>query len=254
MTAQNQLYLDLSRYYDQFCSDIDYAEQSEFAQRAWQCFSNSGGRAFLDLACGTGQLLKLMEDKGFSISGLDNSQEMLDQTAKRCPDATLLLSDLAEFERHHEYDLITSFLYSMHYSHPLAAFQQTLCKAYQALKPGGAFVFDAVDKNGIANDTGVVSELALDAEHLTFRSRWFYSGQGDVLDLFLSITRESNHETQTWDDHHRMTAITIPNIKQLMQQAGFETTILERDYARLSEWDGKSSNVIMVGTKPLLEV
>lgn len=251
MAAQNQLYLDLSHYYDQFCDHIDYAEQSQFAYRAHQCFSTSGDRQFLDLGCGTGQLLKLMEEQGFTVTGLDNSQDMLNQAALRCPQATLMLNDLADFERHNEFDLITSFLYSMHYSHPLSAFHETLRCAYQALKPGGAFIFDAVDKHGIANDTGVVSELQLADEKLTFRSRWWYSGQGDVLDLFLSITRESGPDSQTWSDHHKMTALDIRDLQRVMDSMGYETFILDRDYSRLCEWNGETFNVIIVGVKPI---
>ena len=249
MAEQNQLYLDLSHYYDQFCNHIDYAEQSDFAVRAHQCFATSGAHQYLDLACGTGQLLKLMEDKGFNVTGLDNSQEMLTQAATRCPEVSLLLNDLAGYDNKNEFDLITCFLYSLHYSQSLASLNEAINRAYNALKTGGVFMFDMVDKNGIANDAGVATHIENDSEKLTFQSRWWYSGEGDDLDLYLSITRDNAEGVHTWNDHHHMTAVDITSVKARMTEAGFDVFILDRDYARLCEWDGEGANVIVVGVK-----
>src|SRR5690554_6530717 len=65
MFQSGNLYADLAGYYDQFCAEVDYAEQCEFALRAFSCFGDSGGKNYLDLACGTGQHLQYMATCGF---------------------------------------------------------------------------------------------------------------------------------------------------------------------------------------------
>lgn len=66
MSEISNLYADLSVYYDRFCAEVDYAEQCAFANRAFGCFATSGGRDYLDLACGTGpHLLHMGGDYGF---------------------------------------------------------------------------------------------------------------------------------------------------------------------------------------------
>ena len=115
------LYADLSGYYDGFCHEVDYAEQGDFLRRAFDCLAESTGRDYLDLACGTGQLLQQMHQHGFAVAGLDNSPQMLEATARRCPSAALMLCDLASFDEPGRFDLISCFLYSIHYSHPVAA-------------------------------------------------------------------------------------------------------------------------------------
>lgn len=243
------LYTDLSAYYDGFCHDVNYAEQCDFTQRAFDCFAESGGHHYLDLACGTGQHLSLMQKKGFTVTGLDNSPHMLEATAKRCPSAALMLCDLASFEVDARFDLISCFLYSIHYSHPVSALTETLRRALAALKSGGVFIFDMVDKTGIsARD--VITQFEQEQAQFSFRSGWRYNGNGESMELQVAIRREDSHSVQDWQDHHPMTAITIEHMRTLMSAAGFGITILERDYSMLREWDGNSYNVIMVGKKP----
>lgn len=250
----NSLYADLSRYYDQFCAGVDYAQQCDFAERAFHCFGESGGTEsfagdYLDLACGTGPHLHFMQRKGFRCSGLDNSAQMLALAQQRCPQAQLSLCDLAAFDYEQQFDLISCFLYSIHYSYPLTALQETLRRAHRALKPGGAFIFDLVDKHGIRNSEGVVSHVDGAEGAVRFQSGWKYRGHGEVLDLHLSITLTDASGTQCWSDHHIMTATTIADVKVQLEQTGFDVTLLEHDYSRLQAWDGDSFNVIVVAVR-----
>ncbi len=251
MQKTGNLYCDLAQYYDFFCAEVDYVQQCEFTQRAFVLFASSGAKDYLDLACGTGQHMAQMERYGFTVSGLDNSAEMLAQAAVRCPTAHLLLSDLASFTYVDDFDLITCFLYSIHYSHPTSALTQTLRNVYAALKPGGVFIFNAVDARGIRNDNGVITHVTDGTSQLDFQSAWFYGGAGEVLDLNLSITRVTAAGTELWFDHHVMTAVTLQQLQELLTSIGFEVTVLEHDYTLLQRWDAVSANVIYVASKPL---
>jgi len=249
MRQTGNLYADLSGYYDHFCAEVDYAAQCAFALRAFQCFAESGGRDYLDLACGTGSHLLYMQQQGFAVNGLDNSPEMLAQAQARCPGAELLLCDLAAFEQVESFDLITCFLYSIHYSHPLAALAETLRRAWQALKRGGVLIFNAVDCRGIRNDRGITTRLRNGDDLLSFQSGWYYGGEGEVLDLKLVITRDSRSASQVWHDHHTMTAMTLPQMKDLLETTGFAVTMLEHDYNLMQQWQGESYNAIFVACK-----
>lgn len=249
---RGSLYADLSGYYDRFCTHIDYAEQSAFARRVFAAFAASDGRVCLDLACGSGQHLLALQAHGFAPHGLDNSAEMLALAAQRCPSATLQLCDLAAFDANARYDFITCFLYSLHYSHPRSALAETLRRSHAALKPGGVLLFNAVDARGIRNVAGITSSSRDGEAELQFRSGWHYAGTGEVLDLHLQITRSTPGGIQRWQDHHVMTALDFPCLQTLLQDCGFEVTMLEHDYGALRPWDGVSSNAIFVACKPLV--
>lgn len=249
MTSLSALYADLSGYYDRFCLDVDYAAQADFAARVARTFGHGDGHAYLDLACGTGQHLAHMAARGYAGTGLDNSQAMLDQAALRCPEADWICCDLAGFDTPGRFDLITCFLYSIHYSHPRAALQETLRRAFAALRPGGVLLFDLVDKAGIGT-RDAVSHLTEGDARFTFRSGWRYAGSGDTLDLHVTIARSDSAGRQRWEDRHAMTAIGIEEARAALQAEGFEVTVLERDFAGLREWAGENFNVMMVAVKP----
>lgn len=250
MSTDNRLYSDLSHYYDRFCADIDYAQQAAFAERAFRCFAASGGYRHLDLACGTGQLMGHMRDAGFLVSGLDYSADMLREAAGRCPNALLIEADMAELTLPEPVDLITCFLYSLHYSHPVSRLQTTLGRMYEALKPGGMVLFDVVDKRGIGCRDIRSTYAEPDGSMLTFCSGWRYAGVGEQLDLHLSIERRDSEHQQCWQDRHTMTALTITELEQWMHDAGFEVTLLAHDYSALKPLDKSDFNAIVVGVRP----
>lgn len=252
MIHTGNLYADLSGYYDLFCAQVNYAEQCAFTKRVFDAFADTGGDQYLDLACGTGAHIGIMQSYGFCATGLDNSAEMLEQATRRCPDATFILSDMSAFDGNESYDLISCFLYSIHYSHPVSRFKQTLKRAFEALKPGGVFVFNTVDIKGIGKPHLVRTQIDTHNSQLTFVSGWSYAGQGEVMDLHLSITQDdrANSEQRAWQDKHTMTAVNIEHLCSWLAEIGFEVTLLEHDYSCLQPWAGHSFNMLVVAYKP----
>lgn len=238
------LYADLSQYYDLLCSAIDYKEQCDFALRAHQLLGN-GGHRYLDLACGSGAHLAHVHAAGFSCAGLDISDAMLALAAQRCPQAQLHSLDMSDLKSVNEFDLITCFLYSIHYSYPRAKLEQTLQRVYQSLTAGGLFCFDAVDKNSVANDAGHAHQVTFGQQTLRFQTRWFYSGHGKTLDLHISIREQQRH----YNEQHVMTAVTVPELRDTLQSIGFAVMIFERDFDRLLPWQGENGNVMICGWK-----
>lgn len=242
------LYADLSHYYDELCSNIDYREQYAFILRLNAMLGNRGIR-YLDLACGSGSLLKHFSDDGFACSGLDLSADMLDIAALRCPTAKWIQADMSDWTLAEPVDLITCFLYSTHYCPSIAAMEQTFAQVFAALAPGGLFCFDSVDKDCIANDAGHFHTLSTPASELRFQTRWHYPGQGDVMNLHLHIRETREQESFHYEESHAMTATKITALKRLLESAGFDVLILEHDFNCLSEWQGTNGNVIFCATR-----
>jgi ubiquinone/menaquinone biosynthesis C-methylase UbiE len=241
------LYTDLSRYYDLMCADIDYQSQSAWVYRLQQIFGNQG-RHYLDLACGTGPHLAYFLEKNFECLGLDINQPMLDIAKQRCPQGDFMLGNMTDFSLNTGMDLITCFLYSLHYCPDIDALRRCLECVYQALNTGGLFCFNAVDKHTIDNQKFEHHVAQYEDSEFTFTSAWHYSGAGSQQILRLGIEKATAGRIQSWQDTHVMVAITFSEM-QAMLAPYFSVTVLSHDYTKLVPWDGQAGNAIFVCSK-----
>lgn len=246
-TSTNALYTDLSAYYDLMCLDIDYASQSQCVARLHQLFGNQG-RLHLDLACGSGPHIRHFLDQGFSSRGLDLNQPMLDLARKRCPEAQFDCQDMCSFSLDQGQDLITCFLYSLHYSGETTKLQACIQQVHQALNSGGLFCFNSVDKGQIDNHSFARHSVQQPDSELTFTSGWYYRGEGDRQSLRLSIHKQSGEEQQHWQDEHPMVATSFTEMTTLLSPY-FDVQLFEHDYQRLLPWQGQTGNAIFVCIK-----
>ncbi|NBF02739.1 methyltransferase domain-containing protein [Pseudomonas sp. Fl5BN2] len=243
----NALYTDLSGYYDLMCADIDYLAQSQCVLRLQQLFGN-GGKRHLDLACGTGPHVRHFIDAGYQSAGLDINQPMLDRATLRCPEAQFSLQDMCGFTVTEPQDLITCFLYSIHYSAGIERLEALIASVHRALEDDGVFCFNAVDKNMIDNNSFVSHSALHDDGLFSFSSAWNYPGVGEQQSLKLRIERTMADETQVWHDEHPMVAVSFDEIKTLLRPY-FEVHVLEHDYEKLTPWSTTSGNAIFACVK-----
>lgn len=245
--SSTALYTDLSSYYDLMCADINYQEQSGYVFRVHQLFGNQG-RRYLDLGCGTGPHIRHFIDFGYQSSGLDINQPMLDIARQRCPEAQFSLQDMSNFQVVEQFDLISCFLYSIHYNADIDKLKACIASAYAALKPGGIFCFNAVDKNAIDNSDGIKRTLEHNGSQFMFQSGWYYCGQGDRQLLRLRIEKITENQKACWQDQHHMVAISFQHIKELLQPY-FAVHIFEHVYDRIAPWEKATGNAIFVAVK-----
>ncbi|KPH93949.1 SAM-dependent methyltransferase [Pseudoalteromonas porphyrae] len=245
--SANALYTDLSDYYDLMCADIDYQAQSSSIHRLHQIFGNKGN-THLDLACGTGPHVRHFINYGYQSSGLDINQPMLDRATIRCPEAQFSLQNMSEFVVTEQLDLITCFLYSIHYCDGIDKLKECIVSAHKALKDGGIFCFNVVDKNKIDSDSFVEHTAENENSLFTFRSGWSYSGSGEKQSLKLSITKVTADDTLVWHDEHPMVALGFAELKEALKPY-FEIHVFAHDYEKITAWDERSGNAIFACVK-----
>ena len=245
--SASALYTDLSGYYDLMCADIDYQAQSHFIKRLHQIFGN-GANTHLDLACGTGPHVRHFINFGYTSSGLDINQPMLDRAAIRCPEAQFTLQNMSEFTVAQQQNLITCFLYSIHYCDGIEKLKACIISVHNALKAGGMLCFNAVDKNTINNDSFVKHTATSENSLFTFSSGWHYSGTGEKQSLKLRIEKTTSDETFIWNDEHPMVALSFTELKAVLQPY-FEIHIFEHNYEQITPWNGNSGNAIFACVK-----
>lgn len=241
------LYTDLSGYYDLMCADIDYAAQSSYVHRVHELLGNQG-KEYLDLACGTGPHLRHFIDFGYHSRGVDINQPMLDIAQSRCPEAQFSQCDMRQLNLDAQLDLISCFLYSIHYNQSIAALGECIASVHRALKPGGLFCFNAVDKNTIDNRAGIKRQLSHNESDFSFQSNWYYCGSGERQELQLTIERCTNGTTEYWRDQHSMVALSFTQLQELLAPY-FEVHVFAHDYERIYPCEPTAGNAFFVAIK-----
>jgi SAM-dependent methyltransferase len=119
----------------------------------------AGGRV-LDLCCGTGQLARWLMACGFEVTGLDGSEAMLERARRNAPDAQLVCADAREFRFEEPFDAVLSTFDSVNHFATLEDVRAVFDNVYEALAPGGLFVFDVNTQTGFldAADESYITE------------------------------------------------------------------------------------------------
>ena len=75
-------YSILARHYDSLMADIDYASYAGFYEKIIEKYAPSLPKRLIDLGCGTGSISVLLAEKGYEVTGVDISCEMLSAALK----------------------------------------------------------------------------------------------------------------------------------------------------------------------------
>lgn len=141
-------FTSLALVYDDIMADIEYDEWCVFMLRELHRRGWTGGR-MLDLGCGTGNATVPMVERGFDVTGVDASTEMLHVAAAKVPDAHFLEGDFETFDADGPYALAYSVFDSLNNLLEPTAFARMAANVYDHLEPGGFFLFDVNTTRGL---------------------------------------------------------------------------------------------------------
>ena len=120
------------------------------------------GASVLDLCCGTGQLAHVLTERGLQVTGVDGSEEMLRYARENAPQAGFILADARSFSLPSEFHLALALFDSLNHIMSLEELAWAFGNVYQALLPGGLFLFDLNMEEGFAarwrGSFGIVEE------------------------------------------------------------------------------------------------
>lgn len=99
-------------------------------------------KTILETACGTGVVAKELIQKGYKITGLDISKNMLEKAKHNIPEKNLILWDMTNFDLRKTFDTILCNYNSICHLLQWEQWQAFFKMAHKHLSTGGLFVFD----------------------------------------------------------------------------------------------------------------
>ncbi len=216
-------YTSLAQAYDQLTWDVDYARILEFLEALLR---EQGGRpeTVLDLACGTGSLSVLLARRGYRVTGADMSEDMLAVASEKAcaleENAPFFICQRMERLRLPEpVDCVVCCLDSLNYVTDPALCRRALRRVWEALSPGGIFVFDVNTPEKLRAMDGQVFLDETDDVYCVWRGA--YDERSRIcsygMDLFL---REGRRWRRCFEEH-REYAYTRQELETWLREAGF---------------------------------
>ncbi len=221
-------YSSLAYVYDQLNSGVDYPEWAGFIEERLERFYGKRPESILDLACGTGAMTIELAKRGYDMTGVDISEEMLSIARSRCdaqrlPHSVLLVrQNMCELELYGTVNAVICCLDSLNYLTDTASLRRTFNHVHNYLDPGGVFVFDM---NAPAKFERTYGENAYVLEEEGILCAWqnFYNPKTKLCDFYLSIFREeSDGRWERFDETQRERCYSLRTIKKLLDECGFE--------------------------------
>jgi len=111
----------------------------------------SGGSLALDVGCGAGgRMIRLLEEGGFLITGLDVSEKMIKLATENHPEHTFIQQDICDWQTEQKFDFIVAWDSLFHL--PLAMQEAVVSKLCSVLKQGGVLIYSFGDACGEHTD------------------------------------------------------------------------------------------------------
>ncbi len=146
--------------------------------------------AILDLCCGTGQLVRLLTDRDYQVTGLDSSQEMLRYARENAPAAEFILADARSFRLPANYHAVISVFDSLNHIRKLEELTATFRNVYASLRPAGLFLFDLNMEAGFKTDWN--NDFDVIEDDLVFVIRLSYDPEGRTAHFEATVFYQEN--------------------------------------------------------------
>lgn len=220
----------LAYSYDRLTNDVDYASTVDFY---FEILAKEGlkPRTAADLACGTGSVAFLLAQRGLQVIGVDMSEEMLCMAFEKAQDREnrpmFIRQKLQELKLLRGVDLAVCALDSLDYITDPADCQKAIRRIYQALNPGGCFIFDVNTPEKLRAMDGQVFLDEDDDVYCVWRGE--FDEDTNIccyaMDLF---QKEGGHWRRSYEEH-REYAYSAQQLKGYLKAAGFTAIELYAD-------------------------
>ncbi len=209
--------------YDALMYDVDYEGLAVYVKG----LAGNDYHRVLDVGCGTGTMLDLLSRGSKAAAGIDISPEIAEEARNKCPDAIIVTGDMREAESYASlpdrgrYDLAVSLFDSLNYLADEEELSAAFRNIFDAMAPGGSFVFDMNSEYKLSTVLGHNFYYDLGDEECYIWDN-DYDEERRMCEFDLTFfAREEDGRYRRIDEIHREYAYDADRVAELLQKAGF---------------------------------
>lgn len=179
---QHDTFKNLAQHYDAMMDHIDYERWVVVTTMIAELCPDEGFK-HLDVACGTGSLLRELTNHRWQTTGIDLSYAMLQQARKSSEEIAVAQADMCQLPFHNSFALATCFFDSLNFLTEDDAMPQALTSIHDSLNDTGVFFFDVITERMVTEHFADQDWIDHNGGH---RTRW--SGKYDAASRIVTNT------------------------------------------------------------------
>jgi SAM-dependent methyltransferase len=220
--------------YDGLMQDVPYDSWLKFLEDTFRELGLTNP-SIVDIGCGTGTLPILLAKKGYSVTGIDLSEEMLSMAMEKAEREKVTIpfyqQNMMELEGFENIDCISILCDSLNYLQNEEEVAITFQKVYESLKSGGLFIFDVHSIYKIqeifANETFFIDDENLSLVWNCSQGEEDYSVEHD---LVFFMRDEESDLYERFEEYHIQTTFPVETYEKLLKEAGFQIKKISADF------------------------
>ena len=217
-----------AQYYDLLNQQKDYKQEIDYISSLLNKYAPNA-KNMLELGCGTGLHAICLAEKGYHITGIDQSVDMISLARDRIntfPNSisnliNFKIGDIRTYSINKSFDVVLSLFHVISYQITNSDLNQSFNTVSNHLKPGGIFIFDCwygpavISDNPykrnkkFENDEIIINRQATPQIHPT-------KNQVDV-HFDIKITNKQTGKSNIINEIHRMRYLFNPEIEQFLK-------------------------------------
>ena len=215
-------YHALAASYDRLTNDVDYEATVEFYMEILRR-EGLNPRTCVDLACGTGSVTKLLAERGYAVTGVDLSEEMLTEAFQKVQDMEnpprFICQNLCSLYLPRGVDMAVCALDSLDYITNPDDCAEAIRRTYKALNPGGIFIFDVNTPEKLRAMDGQVFLDEDDDVYCIWRGE--FNEETNICTYWMDLFQREGDIWQRSYEEHREYAYSKAQLRGYLKAAGF---------------------------------
>lgn len=216
-------------FYDALYADKDYEAECDYLESIFRAHGLPSGAAILDLGSGTGGHDIPLGRRGYRVTGVDRSEQMVGiARGKAAEDAlgvSFVVGDVRSARLERVFDAVISMFAVMSYQLTNEDLEAAFVTARAHLRAGGLFVFDGWFGPGVLTDppkvvTKIVkTEMGDEVERIATPT---LDAVAQTVSVAYEVVRRHDDEVERTSEVHTMRFLFAQEISLLLGSARFE--------------------------------
>jgi SAM-dependent methyltransferase len=215
-------YQKMAAHYDVLMGSNKYSGWQALIKDVVNKYGIVRGRC-LDLACGTGNISRLVQEEGFSVVGVDISGDMIKVAREKLPTERFIKSDIRRMKLsskiQKEVTLVVCFYDSLNYLLTDEDMYLAFRAVYDNVSHGTIFLFDMNSRAHVRVAQKFFPRVFENGELLTiFR----FGGEGRLWTLDMDFFTKEGPRYRRFHERHTERGYDRSDIEPLLKKAGFK--------------------------------